>query len=102
MSQGVCCGCMYQRIKDLLNEAIAFAATSILLLQLDKLQLTKGREDLLKVFLGDREMNVSNVESVERYAVRLGWGAVSDTSLSVLLGFSQLNDDRNTQELLSG
>lgn len=38
---------------DSLYKTISLAAAGVLLLELYKLQLTKRREDLLEVFLGD-------------------------------------------------
>lgn len=87
--------------KNLLDEAIALAATLILLLQLHELEVTEWLEDAGEIVLSDREMDVTDVEAMERDAVGLGGRALGVTSKAILLCFGVLRDDRDAEELLA-
>ena len=78
-----------------LYKAIASAATRFFFLQLDKLKLAKGLEDVLQVTLSDAEVDVAYVEPVERDRVRVAGARVRVARLTVLLGLGQLRDDRD-------
>jgi hypothetical protein len=70
-------------------------------LQLNKLQLTERLKDLFKVLLGDGEVNVADIETVEWNARLLLGCAFCGSSLSVLLSLGELGDDRDAEKLLS-
>lgn len=82
---------------DLLNETIALRATLILLLQLDELQLSEWLENVLEVILGDGEVDVADVEAVERNTVRLGGTTLAGLGDTILFCFSELGNDRNAE-----
>jgi len=71
-------------------------------LQLHEFELAEGLEDVPEVVLGDGEVDVADVETVEWYSIGLGGGAFGVAGLAVLLCFSELGNDRNADELLSG
>jgi hypothetical protein len=79
-----------------LDEAIPAAAAIVLLLELHKLEFAKGLKDSLKILLGDVEVNVANIKAVERYRIGMSAVRLRIAGLTVLLGFSYLNDDGNT------
>jgi len=86
---------LFRERRYVLDKAVASAATVIILLQLDKLELTKGLKDVLEVCLGDAEVDVAHVEPVE--GDRVGMARrfrVAD--LAVLLGLGGLDNDRDT------
>ena len=79
-----------------LNKPIASAAASLVLLQLNKFELAKRFEDVLQVTLGDAEMDIANVQTVERNGAGVVMGrAFASSSLTILLGLRQLGNDRN-------
>lgn len=89
-------------MRHLLYKPVALAPTHVLLLlKLHKLQLAERLEHVLEVVLRDGEVDVANVEAVERHTVRLG-GAALGAGLTVLLGLGGLDDDGLPKELLSG
>lgn len=55
-----------------LDEAIATAAAVLIFLELNKLKLTERLEDGLQILLGNVEMNVANVKTVEWNRVGMG------------------------------
>lgn len=81
---------------DLLNKAVATAATSIVLLELDKLKLAKGLEHVLKILLSDTEVDIANVQTVEGDRVGVTPRAARLADLAILLSFSELDDDGDT------
>ena len=50
---------------DLLHESVASASPSFLFLQLDEFELTERFKDILKILLGNAEMYVANIETME-------------------------------------
>lgn len=82
---------------NLLYEAIALAAALLLLLQLHKLQLAESFEDVPKIILSNREVNVTDVKTVERNAVGLSGVTLGVAGLTILLCFSELCNDRNAE-----
>jgi hypothetical protein len=89
------------RRSNLLNKSVATAATGIVLLKLDKLEIAKGLKYSLKIVLSDVEMNVSNVEAMERNRVGVSATRLGVPGLAVLLRLSDLNNDGNAEELLA-
>lgn len=85
---------------DLLHKRKTLAPTILLLLQLDKFELTEWFEDMLEVIFSDAEMDVTHIESMERGGVtaRFAFGVAS---LAILLGFSQLNNDGDAEKRLA-
>lgn len=81
---------------DLLNKPIASASAVVVLLELDEFELAKGLENILEILLGDTEMDVANVETVERNGIGVGARAVCSAYLAILLSLGKLDDDRNT------
>ncbi len=78
-----------------LDKAIASTATVVILLELHKLQLTKGLKDVLEIRLCDAEMDVAHVQPVEGDRVGVAGGfRVAD--LAVLLSFGGLDNDGDT------
>ena len=55
-----------------LDEAIATAAAVLIFLELDKLKLTERLEDGLQILLGNVEMNVANVKTMEWNRIGMG------------------------------
>jgi hypothetical protein len=93
------------RLIDSLYETVALGATRVgfITLEDDLLKLTIGLEDLLKIRLGNAEVDVADIEAVEGRAI----GTRSSTTLggpgsTILLGFSELRNDGDTFELLAG
>ena len=84
-----------------LYETIALTATLLFLLQLGELKLTKWLKYILKIVLCDGKVNVANIKAVERDAVGLGGHALGIPSLTILLCFSELRNDRNADQFLS-
>lgn len=84
-------------MRYILHESVAFRATALFLLELYELQLTKRFEDGLEIVLGDGEVDVADVETMEWNAVRLGCAAFAGSRLTVLLCFSKLCDDRDAE-----
>lgn len=81
---------------NILDKAIAAAAAILVLLELDKLELTKRLKNRLQILLGDVEVDVAHVETVEGDGVGMGSRRFRVASLAVLLGLCHLNDDRNS------
>lgn len=78
-----------------LHKAIAAATPLVVLLELHKLELAEGLEYRLQVLLGNVEVDVANVETVE--GDRIGVTAtLSCAYLAVLLGLGELYDDGDT------
>jgi hypothetical protein len=72
-------------------------------LQNDLLKLAIGFEDLLKIRFGHTEVNVADVETMERSAVGTrSCAALRRSSSAILLGLCELGDDGNTFKLLTG
>ena len=91
-------------MNNLLNETISLGSARIHLIALedDLLKLTERLEDLLEILLGDTEVYVANVETVERGAVGTGGSTtLRGTSSTVLLCFSKLGNDGNTLQFLA-
>lgn len=82
--------------RNLLNKTVALRAPGLFLLQLDELQLTERCKDGSQVLFRDREVDVSDIETVEGNAVGLGWLALGVASLAVLLCFSELRNNGDT------
>lgn len=55
-----------------LDEAIATAAAVLIFLKLNKLKLTERLEDGLQILLGNVEMNVANVKTMEWNRIGMG------------------------------
>jgi hypothetical protein len=72
-------------------------------LQSDLLQRTVREENLLKIRLGDAEVDVSNIETMERSAIASScWSTFAGGAGStVLLCFSELGNNRNSLQLLA-
>lgn len=79
-----------------LDEAVATAATGIILLELNKLKFAKGLEDVLKILLSDAEVDIANVQTVEGDRVGVVSGAARLADLTVLLSFGELDNDGDT------
>lgn len=80
----------------LLHESIATAASCVVLLELNELEFAEWLEDILKILLSDAEVNIANVQTVERDRVGVATGAARLADLSILLSFGKLDDNRNT------
>lgn len=74
----------------------------LVLLQLDKLQLSKRIKEAPNIFFGKREMDIADVETVVRHAVGLCCVGIGVAGLAVLLCFGELNNDGNGEQLLPG
>lgn len=82
--------------QDLLYETVATAAAVVVFLQLNEFKLAERFKHVLEVLLGNAEVNVANVQAMERYGISVGAGAVRGSDLSVLLSLGKLDNDRNT------
>jgi hypothetical protein len=80
----------------LLDEAIAPTTTVVVLLQLHKLELAKGLEDVLKILLSDAEVDVSHVQSVEGDRVGVISRRLRVAHLAILLSLGELDNDGDT------
>ncbi len=85
----------------ILNETVTLAASTIILLQLAKLEGAERLEHVPEIVFSDREVNVANVEAVKRYAVGQCSNALGSACLAVLLSFGELGDDGDAEQLLS-
>ena len=81
------------RVLDLLDETISLAATLLFLLQLAEFERAKRLENSAKVLLCDREVNVSDVEAMERHAIGLSGGWLGVLRLAILFGVGGCCDD---------
>lgn len=88
-------------IGNSLYKAVPTAAATVVLLKLNKLKLSKRLKDGLKVLLIDVEVNVTNIQPVERDGVWMWAGCFGVASLTILLGFCNLDNDGDTEEFLS-
>lgn len=88
--------------KNVLNKTVSLATALLFLLKLAEFKRAERLEDVTKVLLANREVNVTHVEAMERDTVREGGNALGVTCLTVLLCFSELRDDRDSEELLAG
>lgn len=86
---------------DLLHKCVSFAATSLILLQLNKFELAEWFEDILEVGFSDAEMNITHIESVKWRGVTRARAGLRVTCLAVLFGFGKLNDNGNAYERLA-
>ena len=77
-------------------------ASCLLLLNLYEFEIAKRAKDTAKVILSHREVDVTNVEAVERSAVGWSLPASRITRLAVLLRFGLLHDDGDAIDLLAG
>ena len=89
-----------------LYEAIALRASGVLFVALkgNLLQLSIWNEDFLEIVLGDAEVDVADVETVERSTISSASSTTfsgSSTRGAVFLCFGKLRNDRNALELLS-
>ena len=82
---------------NILNEAVALGASLLFLLQLAELERTERLEDILEILLGDREVDVADVEAVEGNAVGERGDTLRVTGLAILLCFSELRDYRDAE-----
>lgn len=80
---------------NVLNKSVTSTATIVILLQLHKLELTEGLEDVLKVGLGDAEVDVAHIQPVEGNRIGMT-GRFRVADLAVLLGLGGLDNDRDT------
>jgi len=80
----------------ILDKTVTSAAAIVVLLQLDKLEFPKRLEDGLQVLFSDVEVNVPDIKPVEWNGVRVRAGCFRAADLAVLLGFGELNNDRDT------
>lgn len=87
---------------NLLNKSVSTAATIVILLKLDILEFAKRLKDGLQVLFRDVEVDITNIEAVERNGIRVCTRRLGIASLSILLSFSELDDNRNTCQWLSG
>ncbi len=80
-------------VKYLLDKSISTATPLFFLLQLNKLKLTEGFEDILQVTFSDAEMYVPNIQPMEWNLIRIGRGRLRISSLAVFLRFGKLSND---------
>lgn len=85
-----------ERGSNSLDESIATTASVIVLLELNKLKLSKWLKYSLKILLCDIEMNVAYIKAVEGYRVRMSTRRVWVASLAILLSLGMLHNDRDT------
>lgn len=71
-------------------------------MQLNELELAKWFEDVLEITLSDAEMNIANIEPMEWSRVLIAGTSLGITCLTVLFRFSQLNNDGDCKEVVSG
>lgn len=81
---------------NILYESVTTAPTVVVLLELDELELAEWLEDILQILLGNAEVDVSHVETVERNRVGVVSSGLRGAHLAVLLSLGKLDDDRNT------
>lgn len=81
---------------NLLHKSITPAATSLVLLQLDKFEFAKRLKDVLEVTFSDAEMNVTHVQPVKWSSVIVAAAGLRIAGLAVLFRFSQLRDNGNS------
>lgn len=79
----------------LLHKCVTFAAASLVLLQLDKLESAERVKDILEVCFSDAEVNITHIKSVKRRGVLRARASFGVTSLAVFLRLGQLSDDGN-------
>lgn len=85
-----------QNGRNLLHETVPSTATIVILLELDELELAERLEDILEVLFGDAEVDVADVEAVERNRVGMVPGPLRAAYLTILLRFGELDYDRDT------
>lgn len=85
-----------RKCRHSLHKPVTLAAALLLFLELHELQLAERLKDVLEIVLRDGEVDVANVETVERNAVGLSSSTLRSASLTVLLCFGELGNDRNS------
>lgn len=80
----------------LLNKSIASATSSFIFLKLNKFKFAKRLENILEIGFSDTEMNITNIQPVKRRRGRLPSAGFGIASLSILLRFGQLGNNRNS------
>ena len=89
------------RFHDLLHKPIASASPTLFLLQLNKFELAERFKDILQILLGDTEMDVAHVETMERYRAVVAARCFRVSGLPIFLCFGELCNDWNAEKLLS-
>lgn len=87
---------MFRRGRYLLDETVTTAAAAVILLQLDKLELTKWLEDVLQILLCNAEVDIANIQPVKGDRGRMLARGLRVADLAVLLSLSKLDNDGNT------
>lgn len=72
----------------------------LLLLELNKLELSKGLKHEAKVLFRNRKVDIADVETMKGDSVGLRGTAVGVADLTVLLRFGMGDDDGDTAQLL--
>ncbi len=83
-----------EREGNLLNKTVTTAAARVILLQLDKLELAEGLENILEILLRNAEVDVAHIQAVERNRVRVATRCFRSSGLVILLSLGELDDDR--------
>lgn len=81
---------------DILYKSVTTAPAVVILLELYKLELTKGLKYILQILLRDAKMDVAHIESVEGNRIGVVSRGLCGAHLAVLLSLGKLDDDRNT------
>jgi hypothetical protein len=69
---------------------------------LNKFKLSEWLKDILQILFSDAEVNVSNVEAMKRDRVMIATLSLGIAGLTILLCLSELCDNGDPKELLSG
>lgn len=81
---------------DILYKSVTTAPAVVILLELYKLELTKGLKYILQILLRDAKMDVAHIGSVKGNRIGVVSRGLCGAHLAVLLSLGKLDDDRNT------
>lgn len=86
----------------LLHKTITTATTILVLLQLNLSQFSEWLKDGSKLLFVDAEVDVANIQPVERHTIGIAVASVLVLArLAILLGLGELNNDRNAAKFLA-
>jgi hypothetical protein len=91
----------WKRESHILYETITSASASFFLLELNEFKLAKWFEDILQICFSDAEVDVTNIEAMERHRAMIGSSGFWVAGLTILLCFSELGDDGDSKKLLA-
>lgn len=79
---------------NLLDKAIASAASALIFLELNEIEFAKRLKNILEIGFVDAEVNVSDIQPMERNRIMVSPNiSIRVASLSIFLSLSQLGDN---------